>query len=819
MGSGSSYFRSESRSSQNSVQRVGGQNSTSVSAERQQAPTPEVEANREVTPSRKAVLRHEVFEKVDLDGFTDRSFDDKDDSQRITTTTQAFLQKSLAGFYDIHSAGRSSKATNLANIIESMVKEEFEPGEYVIVEDERGDKLYVVEHGELEVTIKGSVIRTVSTGSVIGELALLYNEPRSATVKCMSHAVLWSLRREVFKRIQSMAASDAQLLWSKWLINSPELAVLPPLDLSRLVGVLRVQTFHDGDLIYSEKQLTNRCILIESGCAEVYMTKVDRFSTKDEALELVGISYPRPKRVKPSGPKGEDEETTSVSGSVEESSGGVRPPPVAATATATASLNQQTLSSSALRANPPAVTTKRSVRFADQIYAETAPDTVVNTERSIVEEQPRKSSPPNAEEKEGISSKTSSEWNSVHESQPSEFGTMLCRIYQGCFIGTRILRGKACMNDSWTWVEHDDLLRIGKNIAEGAECPCTVVAKGTVSCLVFTAERFENLFGPLPTAMQRSTIGMRRSYSVDHHHMAKTLKKFSEEEFHLLSIAGKGNFGTVYIAEYRSGSSSPHSARASKMYANSSPSSKYHSNAVGDAKSTPGSTDTQPVDDNNKSGVCPAVGESSENGLSLVDPSTALFEAGADDSDPGLTANMKVSLKTMNKWNVIDLGFLRHVIDEKNILASLSSMFILKLYGTYQTPEDIVMVTEVLSGGDMWRVIYETPQYSQPPAANSAVKAKDSVPSGLPLSLTRFYTASLVLALAHVHEKGAAYRDIKPENIMLDEKGYLRLIDFGFCKHVPFTKVNPVGETRVCAKTYTLCGTPGLASSLFACYE
>ena len=79
----------------------------------------------------------------------------------------------------------------------------------------------------------------------------------------------------------------------------------------------------------------------------------------------------------------------------------------------------------------------------------------------------------------------------------------------------------------------------------------------------------------------------------------------------------------------------------------------------------------------------------------------------------------------------------------------------------------------------------------------------------IPWKLTAYYAATLVLALDHIHAKGVVYRDLKPENIMVDHRGFLRVIDFGFAKKVPFTKPDSNGQMKVYNKTYTLCGTPG----------
>lgn len=67
----------------------------------------------------------------------------------------------------------------------------------------------------------------------------------------------------------------------------------------------------------------------------------------------------------------------------------------------------------------------------------------------------------------------------------------------------------------------------------------------------------------------------------------------------------------------------------------------------------------------------------------------------------------------------------------------------------------------------------------------------------------RFYTANVLLALQHLHSKGIVYRDLKPENLLVDRDGYVKVADFGFAKII--------GKE----KTYTICGTPDYQVSKF----
>ncbi len=85
-----------------------------------------------------------------------------------------------------------------------------------------------------------------------------------------------------------------------------------------------------------------------------------------------------------------------------------------------------------------------------------------------------------------------------------------------------------------------------------------------------------------------------------------------------------------------------------------------------------------------------------------------------------------------------------------------------------------------------------------------------------PVSTVQFYAAEITLILTYLHDvQHVAYRDLKPENILLDAEGHLKLVDFGFAKHLPPPPDPPEGESlpegqdpHGAGVTYTLCGTP-----------
>lgn len=135
------------------------------------------------------------------------------------------------------------------------------------------------------------------------------------------------------------------------------------------------------------------------------------------------------------------------------------------------------------------------------------------------------------------------------------------------------------------------------------------------------------------------------------------------------------------------------------------------------------------------------------------------------------------ALKCVQKCRIVQYGQQRHIMDEKNILFQMRSPFVLTLHKTYKDAKQVYLLTDAYLGGDLWRLLHARGPF--------------------PDTVARFYIACVVEAFAYLHQRGIVYRDLKPENLMLDINGYLRLVDLGFAKRVPLGN-----------KTWTFCGTP-----------
>lgn len=133
------------------------------------------------------------------------------------------------------------------------------------------------------------------------------------------------------------------------------------------------------------------------------------------------------------------------------------------------------------------------------------------------------------------------------------------------------------------------------------------------------------------------------------------------------------------------------------------------------------------------------------------------------------------AIKVLKKAQVVKMKQIEHTNDERRMLNRVRHPFLITLWGTWQDSRNLYMVMDFVEGGELFSLLRKSQRFPNPVA--------------------KFYAAEVTLALEYLHSHQIIYRDLKPENLLLDRHGHLKITDFGFAKEVPDI-------------TWTLCGTP-----------
>ncbi|KAE8388770.1 cyclic nucleotide-binding-like protein [Aspergillus alliaceus] len=159
----------------------------------------------------------------------------------------------------------------------------------VISQGDAGDYFYIVEDGHFDVYIHpsgsvqsgpdgmGTKAGTIGPGGSFGELALMYNAPRAATiVSTDSKSTLWALDRITFRRILMDSAFQRRRMYEAFLEEVPLLSSLKPYERSKIADALDAIKYSAGSTIIKEGDPGDAFYLLESGEAEAFMEGVDR---------------------------------------------------------------------------------------------------------------------------------------------------------------------------------------------------------------------------------------------------------------------------------------------------------------------------------------------------------------------------------------------------------------------------------------------------------------------------------------------------------------------------------------------------------------
>ncbi|KAI7864369.1 kinase-like domain-containing protein [Spinellus fusiger] len=133
------------------------------------------------------------------------------------------------------------------------------------------------------------------------------------------------------------------------------------------------------------------------------------------------------------------------------------------------------------------------------------------------------------------------------------------------------------------------------------------------------------------------------------------------------------------------------------------------------------------------------------------------------------------AIKVMRKLYIVRKGQINHIMNEKHLLEFVNHPFLIKLWGTFQDNNNLYMVMDYVPGGELFTLLQHKKIF--------------------PERAAKFYAAEIFLALRYLHYNNIVYRDLKPENLLLDKNGHIKIVDFGFSKHCM-------------SLTWTMCGTP-----------
>ena len=179
-----------------------------------------------------------------------------------------------------------------SNQIEKLLFEIFpvlaSAGEVLIKQGDSGDNFYMIEEGTCDVYItkdgEENLVAscTPEEHNAFGELALMYNAPRNATVKARDNCKLWALDRVAFKYIMMQSFEEKRGRYAEFLKNVPILASLADAERLGVADALEQQQYKDGDIIIKEGDAGNTFYIIEKGSVKC----IQQPSTGSEPIEL-----------------------------------------------------------------------------------------------------------------------------------------------------------------------------------------------------------------------------------------------------------------------------------------------------------------------------------------------------------------------------------------------------------------------------------------------------------------------------------------------------------------------------------------------------
>ena len=172
---------------------------------------------------------------------------------------------------------KSLDSDQMSNVIDAMFEHKVEAGEKVIEQGDDGDNFYIIDSGIYDVLVKMDTgqkkVHTFEHKGSFGELALMYNMPRSATVLAQTQGILWAMDRTSFRQIVLKSAFKKRKMYEELLESVPMLKSLDSYERMNVADALLPREFQEGDCIIRDGDDADGMYFLEDGSVHVFVTQ------------------------------------------------------------------------------------------------------------------------------------------------------------------------------------------------------------------------------------------------------------------------------------------------------------------------------------------------------------------------------------------------------------------------------------------------------------------------------------------------------------------------------------------------------------------
>ncbi|KAG5831717.1 hypothetical protein ANANG_G00306710 [Anguilla anguilla] len=193
------------------------------------------------------------------------------DIQELSHVTLPFYSKSaqskdlIKGAILDNDFMKNLELSQIQEIVDCMYPVEYGKDSCIIKEGDVGSLVYVMEDGKVEVTKEGMKLCTMGPGKVFGELAILYNCTRTATVKTLTNVKLWAIDRQCFQTIMMRTGLIKHSEYMEFLKSVPTFQGLPEETVSKLADVLEETHYENGEYIIRQGARGDTFFIISKG--------------------------------------------------------------------------------------------------------------------------------------------------------------------------------------------------------------------------------------------------------------------------------------------------------------------------------------------------------------------------------------------------------------------------------------------------------------------------------------------------------------------------------------------------------------------------